>query len=308
MNAQWELVDDFENGLEAVTLANYTEGYAGWVFSALFPDETTSSWGTAERPFDAAGGMAMEVSEGTTLIDFLNFGRDLGALPTTNSYTIYYEVAMSDLSGGPVIALQEGTPLQLELGNWSNLSAVHRMGGQAGMNTRNEDGTAYASDYATDQIAETWYRFWMVIYPDQFKWDLYTQGGEFTEITKVTTAVEDGYIWRNQTFSPLNLLRFYLIVGNTLETQSTGLPTYYDNIYIDRNGVNLTSPVSSVSTPMGPGVFSDYELTEGYVDTGDWMGYVYVADYPYVYSIALGSWVYSGGGGSSGGSWFYVFK
>lgn len=53
----------------------------------------------------------------------------------------------------------------------------------------------------------------------------------------------------------------------------------------------------------GPGVFSDYDVVDGYVNTGDWMGWVYVEEYPYVYVSVLDKYIYAGGD-----SWFYVAK
>jgi hypothetical protein len=53
----------------------------------------------------------------------------------------------------------------------------------------------------------------------------------------------------------------------------------------------------------GPGVFSDYDLVDGWVDTGDWMGWVNVDNYPWSYVLDLGVYVYAGGD-----AWFYVAK
>jgi hypothetical protein len=53
----------------------------------------------------------------------------------------------------------------------------------------------------------------------------------------------------------------------------------------------------------GPGVFSDYDLVDGYVDTVDWMGFVYVEQYPWCWNVNLAKWIFAGSGG-----WFYISK
>lgn len=54
----------------------------------------------------------------------------------------------------------------------------------------------------------------------------------------------------------------------------------------------------------GPGVFSDYALLDsGYVDTGAWMGWVWVTSYPWVWSVNLSKYIYAGGD-----NWFYIQK
>jgi len=65
----------------------------------------------------------------------------------------------------------------------------------------------------------------------------------------------------------------------------------------------FTLSFDDVGPDMGPGVFSDYELVDGYVNTGDWMGWVYVEDYPWALVVNLNKYVYSGGNG-----WFFIRK
>lgn len=53
------------------------------------------------------------------------------------------------------------------------------------------------------------------------------------------------------------------------------------------------------------GVFNEFRATlaNGIMDTGDWMGYVYVEHYPWVFSYALGSYMYA-----ASDAWFWVVK
>ena len=63
--------------------------------------------------------------------------------------------------------------------------------------------------------------------------------------------------------------------------------------------------IALVSLDTGPalGDFSDYEIVDGFVDTGDWMGSVWIESYPWVWSADSAKWLYAGTGG-----WFYFPK
>ena len=54
----------------------------------------------------------------------------------------------------------------------------------------------------------------------------------------------------------------------------------------------------------GPGIFSEYDLVEGYVDTGSWMGWVYVGQYPWCYLVDLSKYVFV----SESAGWVYIPK
>lgn len=57
----------------------------------------------------------------------------------------------------------------------------------------------------------------------------------------------------------------------------------------------------------GPGVFADFDLDpNGWVDTGAWMGPVYVEHYPWVYVFHTQSWFYAGESEGTNGAWFFA--
>ncbi|MCD8481443.1 MAG: hypothetical protein LR015_01425 [Verrucomicrobia bacterium] len=82
-----------------------------------------------------------------------------------------------------------------------------------------------------------------------------------------------------------------------------------DYLIIEHKGTNVGWRGSAVigldSGPVIPDVnpFEEFELVDGYADTGDWLGYVYVeGTFPYVYIHSLNSWAFSAAG------WFYIFN
>ena len=304
-SAEWELISDFESedSLDAWTIDNRLD-------RNLEDDEWDSSWGIVPRPFDDLGGFALSAAEGTVRFNWLDVGIDLGELPTTNTFTLFYELAQSDLTADRVFGLHPDTPDEWffldDEGLWQAgyafgaYSTVHRLG-LPGANAHN--GTGYSPNYTEDQASNAWYRFWMVVNPVDFTWNLHVQGGEFAEVTQVTS----NYSWRNLTFDPLRTWRMRL-GGNAGDNATTGAPTYFDNLFLDRTGENLTLPPrpgGEVIT-MGPGIFSDYVVNDGWVDTGEWMGWVTVDTYPFFYVHDLDGWAYAGGGDASAGAWVFV--
>lgn len=306
-SAEWEVISDFEseNSLDAWTIDNRLD--------RTTPDEGwDSSWSIVPRPFDDLGGFALQAAEGTTRFNWLDVGIDLGELPVSNSFTLFYEIAQRDLTADRVMGLHPDTPdfwfSQDDEGVWlagyafGAYSTVHRLG-LPGANVHN--GTGYSLNYSDEQVSDVWYRFWMVVNPIDFNWNLHVQGGEFSEVTQVTS----NYSWRNLTFDPLRTWRMRL-GGNTSDATTTGAPTYIDNMFLDRTGENLSLPprTGGEVISMGPGIFSAYVLSEGWVDTGEWMGMVHVDGYPFSYVDDLDSWVYAGGSNAVSGAWIYVVR
>ena len=86
---------------------------------------------------------------------------------------------------------------------------------------------------------------------------------------------------------------------------SSDTPT--DAAVYDR--VRVAKALSADGPLMGPGIFSDYELIDGNVDTDTWMGWVETSFYPYFWIYSINSWAFaSDGSGSSSGAWIYLFK
>jgi len=74
-----------------------------------------------------------------------------------------------------------------------------------------------------------------------------------------------------------------------------------DELIIGETFADVTGVGSS-----GPdyGGFNEYlPMIDGYVDTGDWIGWVYLLDYPWVFSTSLDAWIFS-----AEGNWFYIAK
>lgn len=124
------------------------------------------------------------------------------------------------------------------------------------------------------------------------------------DITAAIKAwIDQGLLTDNSTIAIGNAQRAAVIADEQ------GNPVYDDpNLFIHSQMVfevaNAYLTAETGTTSKGPGVFAEYDLVDGYVDTGDWLGWVYVADYPWSYVLSLEKYIYM----SEPAGWAYVPK
>lgn len=105
-----------------------------------------------------------------------------------------------------------------------------------------DDGEGGKQPMATD----TWYSLWYVIRHGQNTFDLYIQGGDqFPEQTLLYENAE----YRKKTFEPLITFAITTSAGNLADGLKSLDNGYFDDIYVDITGANLTSPVGDTPTP-----------------------------------------------------------
>jgi beta-glucanase (GH16 family) len=63
--------------------------------------------------------------------------------------------------------------------------------------------------------------------------------------------------------------------------------------------------VEAYETEPDLGIFKDYVAEDGWIDTGNYLGWVYMEYFPWVYSDALGKYLFHDGSGSNTG-WFFI--
>lgn len=306
--AEWSFLADFEDG----NLDN-------WFFTnrlSIVPQDGTShdGWNMIDnRPFDDAGGQVLAASEGTTWYNIYECVISLGEMSETEDYTIYYELAYNDDSGDLVVGVGDmKSPLAVGEGEthgwsveepaWGDFSILARFA-RNGLDVRDANGTGYTSDYGEQQV-QTWYQIWYVVHPALYSWSMWIKGGAFTEQTHVA---DYHYFRKNDTngVGPMRSLIFRL-GGNSSSATTTGLPTYVDNIAVDTAGMNLNAPEAPSLGTWGPWDIAD---AEGNVNTESWMGWLNVANKPFVWSYDLESYIYIEEANiDSSGSWTYFFK
>jgi hypothetical protein len=92
----------------------------------------------------------------------------------------------------------------------------------------------------------------------------------------------------------------------------SGTQVYMDDLWIDYEGVNLTTPPHGKTRSGSLGTWAGYPITnaEGDVDTMDFLGWINVAEGDYVFSYTLDGWMYlpESNMTSASGAWTYIFK
>jgi len=144
-----------------------------------------------------------------------------------------------------------------------------------------------------------WYEMWVVIDHATDTSDVYIKGGQFTE---QTLAVENAKFRNGGSTDAFEYFVMKSHNGNEdTEAGYRGIdPWYLDDLYIDYTGENLTSPLEA-STADWNGFAVD---SNGWADTGSWLGWVNATDDPYIWINDLGSYAFE----TDGSGWIYVFK
>jgi hypothetical protein len=99
---------------------------------------------------------------------------------------------------------------------------------------------------------------------------------------------------------------FELTIGTQASSPSNALFNgYLDDLKIYNSALTLEEiqAVQDISSG-GYGPFDDYVIVDGYADTGDWLGVVYVGNYPWVYVFDLQMYTYA----TDPAGWVYLPK
>lgn len=132
---------------------------------------------------------------------------------------------------------------------------------------------------------------------------LRTQSGGLSKIqVPVGEDIRDFWNWRIGRDETLK--SFYMGSSNACERGYDSNDIYLiDNVFIDYTGVNLDG-----DEPIGGDRWAGYTLSQGWADTGSWLGWVF-PDGDYVYILSLGTWTYMPESiiGASG-SWLFLFR
>ena len=104
----------------------------------------------------------------------------------------------------------------------------------------------------TDVTPLQWYNVWMVVDNWFDSTEVYIQGGSFETQTKLSSAGDSTFGFRNG-ISNNDLLTFFIATGRNLNNsppdplENIG-PVYLDDVYVDRTAKNLINPVPEPSS------------------------------------------------------------
>ena len=202
---------------------------------------------------------------------------------------------------------------------FNSFSAMQRV--QVGDTYEVRDGSSY---HVIDTLqGDVKYSIWIVADYVLNDNKVYIQGGQWADQTELTSADLDEYFGFRVTPSAEQTVDKFMVAvsrGNSVDGEKAQHPLYFDNIAVDVSGENLSMPsISGGEEPTkGPGYMGNYDVVEGgdgqdWVDTGDWLGWVNIENYPVIFILDLDSWAYIGDAAMDGdkdanGAWVYVFK
>ncbi len=244
--AAWDKIDDLENGLSD-----------DWsIFQEVDNFQTEPSATVVADPFGAGQGMVLAINPGVALTaSSLNMTveRQLPPSqqivdPVTESKltTLYFKVGRPTVGGVPGevdvtwgMAAESARDGDTGLMGYGSYSVLGRYEINGIMDIR--DSGDYI-DLVTEALGtNVYYQVWFVIDHFTNTFSQYIQGG--TEFA-VPTLVYTGATYRNLTTDNLEHLLFITSAGTIDEAKGKD-DLYFDDFYIDLDGMNLTTPSSN---------------------------------------------------------------
>ncbi len=248
VQAQWSLLDDFQN----LTVGDFVEGTTGP--GALWTGDG-SSINTAQLDPSDSSNLAMRVSgtpgNGVLRAQFSNASDQIAAGTTG---TLYYRFRTPVAANGTtdhVVGLIDDPALT----NFNFKSGLRNTvpAGVNNMDVRN--GGSYES--VAGLADDTWYSLWMVsdnLNPGTF--EVYLQSNTdptFATQTQLATATPET-VFDYRVNSALPLIGAYFRNANNTGGVA-GNDLYFDDIYVDSSGSNLTIPsASAIPEPTSVGL------------------------------------------------------
>ena len=241
--AAFQMIEDFESGALSAGFTIYQE-------AGNFATSPTTT--VVANPYGSGSALAIHPGVASTT-DSLNQTIEFAipsALqvtdPVTESkpVTFYFKMARPLVAGVPGEAditwgLADSTTRSavgspLAYGAYSVLGRIETNGI---IDIR--DGGSYKDLAVAPLETEAWYEFWFVVDHFTNTFTQYVKGGtDFATQTKVF----EGAAYRNETVNNLDTMLFITSAGNTDGAKGKD-DTYFDDVYIDVDGENLTSPL-----------------------------------------------------------------
>jgi len=235
-SAQWSLIDDFE----AYTLGSDIDGQGGWTANG-------GNAGNVEVAMDPAGGTNQTLqfapdSDSSEVFHGIN-------IPNANSAsTVFFRArrdGVSNMSWGTSDASTPGafgdfeTQLNIQHGNPSELNV--------------RDGGSF--DAVDTMAADVWHDFWMVIDNADDTYEAYMDDG--SGITQLDAGTQTTFDFRNGAAAN-DLVNLFMLPSGNHDANF-----YFDDIFLDTSGQNLTNPTVAIPEPATIAMWSLLGLAVG---------------------------------------------
>ena len=305
--ADWILIDDFES----YEVRTYSDNFGP---DLIYPGVSSGALGQMEivTGIEGTGGeKAAWFSFGFQGISGEFFHQiPLPAEISVNSAgTLYFRIWQSslDLNWHVMISKVAAGEEPENTLVWLDQAAIFRY------NRTEPEGSLYAhgGGYLLPQPAfspapGSWYDYWIIldngydgeVQADTAGYSIYRKGPDDTGPSLMTWGVDQPRTklpMRNQAFDSLKAIVL-------VQMDQFGFNSWLiDDIYMTL-GACLSDPRTGDSCESWCG----YPVVDGHADTGSWLGWLYVATEPWVYSYALDSWLYVPSCPDATGGWVYA--
>ncbi len=229
-NAQWQGVNNFDSGsLTGVSVAFSPEedNMNGGISIIPDPDNTTE------------GVLQLDPGVFTNGTDTHNVWFWVNLPDITGTATVYNRIMRGELVD--IVWGTSPTDMPASYGDFSSALRLEL----DGIFDYREGSDGYVEIDGASSTEMTWYETWLVVDVATNTYDAFIKGG--TEFPDVTQVVNDA-AFRNQSTDPQN--RFYArITTGAIDNPKAVDKVWFDDIFVDLSGQNLTTPGDDVVIP-----------------------------------------------------------
>lgn len=305
--ADWVKIDDFEGD----TLT--------WTTSQTAGSNEDGAATLVDDPLVGAENQVLEIFPGTQAESAINNFRVYTSIPAIefgSEATVFMRIAIPNVVvNGETITAQGNqvwgvTPIDVPTA-WGDYSTATSFAFSGTFITYDGNQSTYVTVRET-YSRDVWFSVWQVIRnvaTGQQEYQVWAMGPGFGDVPTLVYPETDTYVpFRlkpdgdsDPAAAALDTFAFTTTTG-TLANPAGIDPVYVDDIYIDLSGKNVTDPTGASTT-----TWAGFEVQDGYVSTGDFMGWLFVSRDPWVFSTALNKWIYLPEDYvREGGGWSYI--
>ncbi|MEX0331587.1 MAG: hypothetical protein AB3N64_09220 [Puniceicoccaceae bacterium] len=300
VQADWQLITDFSTEAREDVYAWKRFGYGTLYFDGLDVTDATNRalYMDGEEPDENRGNtihVAMPLPEG---------GVAEGADATLKFDFFTYGAASQFLIGLSDVAITVDDNLTLDNGRLLTPNAFGDYETTSRMRTTFDarEGNLYVVSEETIPVGE-WMTCYQYIDNATDTYEIYIKTQADSEPRQLIAEGIFSFAFRNGTTDALETL-FLAATRGTGDAYTDVFVV--DNIYIDLAGRNaeLPEPVTEPKTEA-----LGYPLQDGYIDTADWLGWLYAEEDPFFWNITWNNWCYvdEAGFDQKAGGWVYFY-
>lgn len=312
-HANWQKVDDFENGMtnlhlwmsnvELPPLVEILPDLADNSNNMLYFDSNAYgvAWGVNHIAITLPAPV-VEGGQGSLYFRFYNIGAGHDVAVGLSPVTVQPDTEA---------VFPEGYPSAMSAPkNWADYEPMLQMFAPGSNLLRGRDSSAYLNSQI-EIPANEWVEMWMLVDSSTDTASFYVKRASDSapilaelRVDESTTKTSGGF--RNGVAG--DLVTFVIgTVSGSPTAPLPGDPFFIDDVYINPTTQTTSNPLEGGSEPS---LWAGYEVTPGNdVNTTGWLGWLHVGFAPAIYSYSLQGWMYLPESSvGQNGAWAYIFR